>query len=163
MRITRFWIIQILIIASLFSILIGSYLFSFGWFANKPTLEQQAEFSPPASVALTEPTPALAPTRSATCSTAEGIPSLSDIEDSLGSHDTERQASCFSFLQAESMAGDKGAELWLGRAYHNGCGVAKNLAEAANHYQQAATADDAATRDSARQWLLQLQQEQRQP
>ncbi|MGB3918774.1 MAG: hypothetical protein WBL07_15180 [Thiothrix litoralis] len=158
MRLTRFWIIQIFIIASLFAILIGSYLFSFGWFATKPTLVKQAAPSTaPVSVTQTEQA-TLAPP--ATCGTAGKIPSLSDIADSLGSHDAQRQTSCFSFLQAASTAGDKGAVLWLGRAYHNGWGVAKNLEEATNHYQQAATADDAATRDSAKQWLQQLQQEQ---
>lgn len=50
MKLDRFWITQILIIAALFAILIGSYLFSFGWFAQKPrllNLPHQRQQSPP--------------------------------------------------------------------------------------------------------------------
>lgn len=160
MKINRFWIMQILIIATLFAALIGSYLFSFGWFGTKtstvkpaqPVAEQSA-----AAVAAVEPP--------ATCSAAGETPSLTSIADSLGSNDPARQQRCIAFLQAESRAGDKGAELWLGRAYHNGWGVAKSAEEAAIHYRNAANTDEADTRDSALQWLRQLQQEspQQQP
>jgi TPR repeat protein len=163
MRLTRFWIMQILIIAALFAILIGSYLFSFGWFAKKTTLVKPvtptAEVAPAVKATpqrLEPPTPATVPT----CSAKGETPSLDSISASLSSNDLARQKSCVTFLQAESKAGDKGAELWLGRAYHNGWGVEKNLAEAANYYGRAATTEEIAIRESAQQWLLQLQQEQ---
>lgn len=163
MKLTRFWIIQILLIAALFAILIGSYLFSFGWFAKKTTLAKPApptaEVAPVAQATpppLAPPAPAAAPT----CSAKGETPSLDSISANLNSNDSARQKSCVAFLQAESKAGDKGAELWLGRAYHNGWGVEKNLAEAAAHYGRAATTEEIAIRESAQQWLLQLQQEQ---
>jgi TPR repeat protein len=166
-KLDRFWITQILLIAALFAILIGSYLFSFGWFAKKTTLAKPA--TPTAEVApvaiaqttpatLTPPAPAAAVVP--TCSAANETPSLDSISASLSSNDLARQKSCVTFLQAESQAGDKGAELWLGRAYHNGWGVEKNLAEAATYYGKAATTEETAIRESAQQWLLQLQQEQ---
>ena len=158
MKLDRFWITQILIIAALFAILIGSYLFSFGWFAQKTTVVKPATPTPAVTpiAQATPPTPAAAPT----CSTVGEIPSLDSISASLSSNDLARQKSCVEFLQAESKAGDKGAELWLGRAYHNGWGIEKDLAEAAAHYGRAATTEETAIRESAQQWLLQLQQEQ---
>jgi TPR repeat protein len=167
-KLDRFWITQILLIAALFAILIGSYLFSFGWFAKKTTLAKPAtptaEVTPVAPSAqanpatLTPPAPAAAVVP--TCSAVGETPSLDSISASLSSNDLARQKSCVTFLQAESQAGDKGAELWLGRAYHNGWGIEKNLAEAAAHYSRAATTEEIAIRESAQQWLLQLQQEQ---
>ena len=59
----------------------------------------------------------------------------------------------------ESMNGDKGAELWLGRAYHSGWGVPQSLEEAIIHYSQAATASDENIRQSAEQWLSIAQQD----
>ena len=165
MKLDRFWITQILIIAALFAILIGSYLFSFGWFAQKTTVVKPA--TPTAAVApiaqatpqpLAPPIPA--PAAAPTCSTGGAIPSLDSISASLSSNDLARQKSCVEFLQAESKAGDKGAELWLGRAYHNGWGIEKDLAEAAAYYGRAATTEENAIRESAQQWQLQLQQEQ---
>lgn len=160
MKIDRFWAIQIAIITALFALLIGSYLFSFGLFAPKtgskpPPPAATMEATPEASV----PAATIAPTL-ATCTPDGAAPSPTAIGDSLASNDPAQQKSCLEFLQAESRAGDKGADLWLGRAYHNGWGVQKDLKEAAAHYGKAATADEAAIRDSAQQWLLQVEKEQ---
>lgn len=173
MKIDRFWMIQIVIIISLFALLIGSYLFSFGWFADKstnlaatvaPAPVEAVEIAPPAPapVALAV-VPSEPPKPPATCTHEGEILSSDSIRDSLSSSDAVRQASCLEFLQAESLAGDKGAELWLGQAHHQGWGVVKNLQEAASHYRQAANSDDLAVRDSAQQWLKQLEQEQALP
>lgn len=173
MKIDRFWIIQIVIIIGLFALLIGSYLFSFGWFANKstnlvatvaPAPVEAAAIVPPATatVALAV-VPSEPPKPPATCTHEGGVLSSDSIRDSLSSSDAVRQASCLGFLQAESLAGDKGAELWIGQAHHHGWGVVKNLEEAANHYRQAASSDNLAVRDSAQQWLKQLEQEQALP
>jgi TPR repeat protein len=162
-KIDRFWMIQIIIIISLFALLIGSYLFSFGWFADKsnnvaatavPTPVEVAETAPPVTLAVAPSKP------SATCTPTGETLSSDSIRDGLTSSDGVRQASCLEFLQAESLAGDKGAELWLGQAHHHGWGVVKNLQEAASHYRQAANSDDLVVRDSAQQWLQQLEQEQ---
>ncbi len=173
MKIDRFWMIQIVIIISLFALLIGSYLFSFGWFADKSTsLATTVAPAPVEAVEIAPPVPApmaLAvvpsepPKPPATCTYEGEILSSDSIRDSLSSSDAVRQASCLEFLQAESLAGDKGAELWIGQAYHQGWGVVKNLEEAANHYRQAASSGDLAVRDSAQQWLKQLEQEQALP
>ncbi|UJS25248.1 SEL1-like repeat protein [Thiothrix winogradskyi] len=175
MKIDRFWMIQIIIIISLFALLIGSYLFSFGWFANKSTsLATTVAPAPVEAVEIAPPTPAPAPMAlavvpseppkpPATCTPAGETLSSDSIRDSLSSSDGLRQTSCLEFLQAESLAGDKGAELWIGQAHHHGWGVVKNLEEAASHYQQAALSDDLAVRDSAQQWLKQLEQEQALP
>jgi hypothetical protein len=154
MKIDRFWATQILIFVVLFALLIGSYLFSFGPFASNT----RSRLSP-VTVTNTDNT-VQAPTTTAACTKDGSEPSPEAINGSLGSNDAARQKSCLEFLQTESKAGDKGAELWLGRAYHNGWGVEKSLTEAATHYGKAATAADAAIRDSARQWQLQLEQEQ---
>ena len=151
MRIDRFWASQIIIFVALAALLIGSYLFSFGPFAAKIS-------SNPASAATAEPTVAIpAITASCTKNGAEASPAA--IGESLASNDPAQQKSCLAFLQTESKAGDKGADLWLGRAYHNGWGVEKSLTEAASHYGKAASSDDAAIRDSAKQWQLQLGKE----
>lgn len=168
MKIDRFWVVQIAIILSLFALLIGSYLFSFGWFADKSTTlaASVAPVSVAAEAAPLTPAPApaalaLAPsTPPATCALAGETLSSETIRDSLSSNDALRQASCLAFLQAASLAGDNGAELWLGQAHHHGWGVVKNLEEAARHYRQAATSDDLAVQDSAQQWLQQLEHEQ---
>jgi len=168
-KIDRFWVIQIVIIISLFALLIGSYLFSFGWFADKsprlasiaPAPVEAAATAPPAAapvalaVASSKP-----PKLTATCTLTEEALSSDTIRASLSSSDAVRQSSCLEFLQAESLAGDKGAELWLGQAHHHGWGVTKNLEEAASHYRQAANSDDLSVQDSAQQWLQQLEQEQ---
>ncbi|SEA96941.1 hypothetical protein SAMN05660964_02971 [Thiothrix caldifontis] len=169
MKLDRFWMVQIVIILTLFTLLIGSYLFSFGLFADKQPTTITATVAPTPVVPTTTPEASLttaptgAPTKptepAATCTPA-GITLSSDtIRDSLSSNDAARQASCLAFLQAESLAGDKGAEVWLGQAHHHGWGVAKNLQEAAKHYRQAANSDDSDVRDSAQQWLQQLEQE----
>lgn len=167
MKIDRFWMIQIIIIISLFALLIGSYLFSFGWFADKLNNITATPAPAPVEVVATvppEPVVVVAPSKPpATCTPAGEILSSASIRDSLSSSDGLRQTSCLEFLQAESLAGDKGAELWIGQAYHHGWGVVKNLEEAASHYQQAALSDDLAVRDSAQQWLKQLEQEQALP
>ncbi len=152
MRIDRFWASQIIIFVALAALLIGSYLFSFGPFAAKIS-------SNPASAATAEhnrgnPQPSR---RACTKNGAEASPAA--IGESLASNDPAQQKSCLAFLQTESKAGDKGADLWLGRAYHNGWGVEKSLTEAASHYGKAASSDDAAIRDSAKQWQLQLGKE----
>ena len=167
MKIDRFWMIQIIIIISLFALLIGSYLFSFGWFADKSNNITATPAPAPVEVVATvpsEPVVVVAPSKPpATCTPAGETLSSDSIRDSLSSSDGLRQTSCLEFLQAESLAGDKGAELWIGQAYHHGWGVVKNLEEAASHYQQAALSDDLAVRDSAQQWLKQLEQEQALP
>ncbi|WGZ94529.1 MAG: SEL1-like repeat protein [Candidatus Thiothrix putei] len=168
MKLDRFWMVQIVIILILFTLLIGSYLFSFGLFADKPATNTATVASAPVVIATTpEATPTTAPTvaptkptePAATCTSAGVTLSSDTIRDSLSSSDAPRQASCLAFLQAESLAGDKGAEVWLGQAHHHGWGVAKNLQEAAKHYRQAAHSDDSDVRDSAQQWLQQLEQE----
>ncbi|UOG92652.1 MAG: SEL1-like repeat protein [Candidatus Thiothrix sulfatifontis] len=169
MKIDRFWMIQIVIIISLFALLIGSYLFSFGWFADKstnlaatvaPTPVETAEIAPPAPAVTLVAASSKPP---ATCTPAGETLSSDSIRDSLSSSDGLRQTSCLEFLQAESLAGDKGAELWLGQAHHHGWSVVKNLEEAARHYRQAASSDDLSVQDSAQQWLKQLEQEQALP
>lgn len=166
MKIDRFWKIQFVIIGVLLSLLIGSYLFSFGLFSpsTSRTPPPQAEAdTPPAEPAkastLVEAQPP-APTPVASCVPTGVMPTPTAIADSLASPDPVRQKNCLAFLQAESQAGDKGAELWLGRAYHNGWGVAKDLPQAATHYRQAMQASEADTRESAQQWLRLLEQEQ---
>jgi hypothetical protein len=154
MKIDRFWAIQIAIFVVLFALLIGSYLSSFGPFASSISTR------PSAVTATSVDKTAEAPITTATCTKDGAEPSPEAINDSLSSNDPARQKSCLEFLHAESTAGDKGAELWLGRAYHNGWGVEKSLSTAATHYGKAATAADATIRDSARQWQLQLEQEQ---
>lgn len=167
MKIDRFWMIQIIIIISLFTLLIGSYLFSFGLFADKSNNITATPAPVPVEVVATvppEPVVVVAPSKPpATCTPAGETLSSDSIRDSLSSSDGLRQTSCLAFLQAESLAGDKGAELWIGQAHHHGWGVVKNLEEAANHYRQAASGDDLAVRDSAQQWLKQLEQEQALP
>ena len=166
MKIDRFWMIQIVIIISLFALLIGSYLFSFGWFADKSTnLAATVAPAPVETAEIAPPAPAVTPVAAsskppATCTLAGETLSSDTIRDSLSSSDAVRQASCLEFLQAESLAGDKGAELWLGQAHHQGWGGVKNLEEAASHYRQAASSDELSVQDSAQQWLQQLEQEQ---
>jgi TPR repeat protein len=159
MKVDRFWAVQFVIVGILLALLIGSYLFSFGLFSPQPN-----EASPPpqaeATPASKEDSVAEVPAPVASCVPQGAEPTPSAIGDSLASNDPARQQNCLAFLQAESKAGDKGAELWLGRAYHNGWGVNKDLTQAASHYQQAATANEADIRESAQQWLLHLQQGQ---
>ncbi|EIJ35263.1 SEL1-like repeat protein [Thiothrix nivea] len=153
MKLDRFWIVQIMIALVLFALLIGSYLLSSGM------LSASGDDPPPA------PLETGAETKDSMLATAACVPvgtalSPSAIEASLGSDDPARREACLTFLQAESAAGDLGADLWLGRAYHNGWGVSKNVEEAAAHYRKAASAGDTATRESAGQWLSQLERGQ---
>lgn len=153
MKIDRFWLIQIILFVTLFGLLIGSYLLSFGPFAGNSTSPR------PTITATVEEALETTPVIKAACTSDGSTPSPEAIHASLDSNEPARQKSCLAFLQAESQAGDKGAELWLGRAYHNGWGVEKSLTEAANHYDKATSSDDAAIRDSAKQWQLQLGKE----
>lgn len=152
MKLDRFWIIQILIAVVLFALLIGSYLLS-----SRQVSSQTGSSLAQANTTENEEEK---PAATATCAPAGIEPSPEAIGASLASKDPARQKSCLAFLQAESQAGDQGAELWLGRAYHNGWGVGKDLTEAAAHYRKAAAADDPAIRESASQWLLQVEKEQ---
>lgn len=138
-----------MIIGFLLALLLGSYWFSFGWFAAKPAMNHTAAPQPQ--------TPRLAATL---CAPAGAALDVVTIAASLTSSDAQRQQDCLSYLRQESAAGDKGAALWLGRAYHAGWGVSKDLAQAAAHYRQAAGATEAAIRESAQLWLQRLEQEQ---
>lgn len=154
MKIDRFWTIQFIIIGLLLALLLGSYGFSFGWFAAKPRPSNTATHTP---IESQPQTPRLAAT---VCAPADATLDVVSIAASLTGNDTQRQQDCLNYLRQESAAGDKGAELWLGRAYHDGWGVNKDLAQAAAHYRQAASASEADIRTSAQQWLQRLEQEQ---
>lgn len=152
MKLNRFWVIQIVIAAALFTLLIGSYLLSFNILSTQtnsnpiPVSAETVEDSTSPAITLTACVPA-------------GSESAPDwIESSLtNSDDPVRQQSCLAFLQTENQAGDHGAALWLGRAYHNGWGVDKDTTQAAAYYRKAAGSDTPDIRESAEQWLLLLE------
>ena len=151
MKIDRFWAIQIIIFVTLSTLLIGSYLFSFSLFANQTSGSTESTAAVEATVAI--------PTANPSCTKNGEEASPVTIGESLSSADLVQQSNCLAFLQAESEAGDKGADLWLGRAYHNGWGVEKSLTKAASYYGKAASRDGATIRDSAKQWQLELGKE----
>lgn len=148
MKIDRFWLTQIAVGTVVIIVFTGIVLYTH---SSVNASEQALQSLNAATVHAT--------LGKAGCTNDGHAPSPADIDSALSSGTPNLRAKCLDFLQVESMNGDKGAELWLGRAYHNGWGVPQSLEEAIIHYSQAATASDENIRKSAEQWLSIAQQD----
>lgn len=144
MKIDRFWLIQIVVISSIL-LLITLYVF-----LMNHQVQANQTLVPSVSVSLAD---------KGACTENGTPPTSADISASLSSNDPARQSKCFDFLHNESMDGDLAAKLWLGRAYHNGWGVERNIPEAIRQYTKAATSKDEEIHKAAVQWLSIAQKE----